>query len=107
MNFDPGQLRRQAGISQREMAELMRMHQPTISRIEAGQRRLTIDEADQWVRLCGLRLMMEPTDGIQSLSEDDVKLVDDIIALLPNLNAANKTTLRALITLWRPPDTGQ
>lgn len=85
----------------------MGMHQPTISRIEAGQRRLTIDEAAQWAQLCGLRLSLEPAKGFRWLSDDDVKLVDDVIAILPTLVPANKATLRGLLTLWRKADPGQ
>lgn len=42
--------REQAGLSQGQVAKLMGMHRPTISEIEAGRRRVQLDELNQFAK---------------------------------------------------------
>jgi transcriptional regulator with XRE-family HTH domain len=46
--------REQAGLSQGQVAQRMRVHRPTISQIEAGERNVRIDELDRFAELYGV-----------------------------------------------------
>lgn len=43
--------REQAGLSQGQVAKLMAVHRPTISEIEAGRRRVQVEELAQFAKL--------------------------------------------------------
>jgi transcriptional regulator with XRE-family HTH domain len=43
--------RTQAGLSQIQVAKLMGMHRPTVSEIEAGRRRVQLDEVAKFAEL--------------------------------------------------------
>jgi transcriptional regulator with XRE-family HTH domain len=43
--------REQAGLSQGQVAKLMKVQRPTISEIEAGRRKVSSDELDKFARL--------------------------------------------------------
>jgi transcriptional regulator with XRE-family HTH domain len=101
MLFDPGLLRRRAGISQRAMAELMQLHQPTISRIESGVRRLTLEETIAWAHHCGHQIFVAPVEGVNALPDDDLELVGQLAGVLPVLGPGEKATLRVLLSAWQ------
>jgi transcriptional regulator with XRE-family HTH domain len=46
--------REQAGLSQGQVAKLMNMHRPTISEIEAGRRKVKVDELTQFANAYGV-----------------------------------------------------
>jgi transcriptional regulator with XRE-family HTH domain len=46
--------REQAGLSQGQVARLLKMHRPTISEIEAGRRRVTADELAVFAKTYGV-----------------------------------------------------
>ncbi len=39
-----------AGLTQGQIAKLMRLHRPTVTEIEAGRRRVTVDELAEFAR---------------------------------------------------------
>ena len=43
--------RQNAGLSQGQVARLLKMHRPTVSEIEAGRRRLAADELGKFVEI--------------------------------------------------------
>jgi transcriptional regulator with XRE-family HTH domain len=43
--------REQAGLSQGQVARMMRMHRPTVSEIEAGRRRVSAEELAAFARM--------------------------------------------------------
>jgi transcriptional regulator with XRE-family HTH domain len=43
--------REQAGLSQGQVAKLMKMHRPTVSEIEAGRRRVQTEELTEFAKL--------------------------------------------------------
>lgn len=43
--------REQAGLSQGQVAKLLKMHRPTVSEIEAGRRRVQAEELTEFARL--------------------------------------------------------
>lgn len=48
--------REHAGLSQGQAAKLLKMHRPTISEIEAGRRRVSAEELDQFAKLYDVEL---------------------------------------------------
>jgi transcriptional regulator with XRE-family HTH domain len=48
--------REQAGLSQGQAAKLMQMQRPTISEIEAGRRRVAIEELADFARIYGVSI---------------------------------------------------
>ncbi|MEX0991163.1 MAG: helix-turn-helix transcriptional regulator [Actinomycetota bacterium] len=59
--------RRRAGLTQRELAELAGVPQPTVSRIERGKTVPTFDTLDRLLEACGMELVVE-----DQAREDDV-----------------------------------
>lgn len=59
--------RRRARLTQRELAQLCRFHQPALARIERGKVIPRVDTLDRILRACGERL-----DSIALPPEDDV-----------------------------------
>lgn len=43
--------REQAGLSQAEVAKLLKLHQPSLSQIETGVRRVSVEELEQMAKL--------------------------------------------------------
>jgi transcriptional regulator with XRE-family HTH domain len=46
--------REQAGLSQGQVAQKMNMHRPTVSQIEAGDRKVQLDEIERFSELYGI-----------------------------------------------------
>jgi len=68
--------RRRAGLSQRELARLSGIPQPSISRIERGQISPTVDTLERLIRACGMEL--EPVD-VPGERDVDWTLIDDLL----------------------------
>ncbi|MFO0617210.1 MAG: helix-turn-helix transcriptional regulator [Polyangiaceae bacterium] len=87
--------RERAGLSQGQVAKLMKMHRPTISEIEAGRRRVVTEELARFAELYGVTiawLMGEEggTDArvelaareLSKLKSDDLDRVLDLLSSL-------------------------
>ena len=66
--------REAAGLSQGQVAKLMGMHRPTISEIEAGNRRVSADELVKLAELYDTKTAWILGEGPQDISADDPKL---------------------------------
>ena len=66
--------REAAGLSQGQVAKLMNMHRPTISEMEAGNRRITADELAKLADLYDTKLSWLLGDAPERASTDDPKL---------------------------------
>jgi transcriptional regulator with XRE-family HTH domain len=51
--------RRRAGLTQRKLAALVGVSQPTVARIESGATQSTVELVDRLIRACGLELRVE------------------------------------------------
>jgi transcriptional regulator with XRE-family HTH domain len=92
--------REQAGLSQGQVARLLKMHRPTISEIEAGRRRVSAEELAQFART------YEVSTAWLTNTEDSNDEIDDRIKLaardLANLKPADlDKVLRLLSTIRR------
>jgi transcriptional regulator with XRE-family HTH domain len=68
--------REQAGLSQGQVAKLMRMHRPTISEIEAGRRRVQAEELNQLAKLYRVAVpWLLGEEGKENLHETKARLV--------------------------------
>jgi len=68
--------REQAGLSQGQVAKLMKIHRPTVSEIEAGRRRVQLDEVAAFAKLYRVSvpwLMGEDGEG-EDIKEAKVRL---------------------------------
>lgn len=66
--------REAAGLSQGQVAKLMNMHRPTISEMEAGNRRITADELAKLADLYDAKLSWLLGDAPERVATDDPKL---------------------------------
>lgn len=66
--------REAAGLSQGQVAKLMNMHRPTISEMEAGNRRITADELAKLADLYDTKLSWLLGDAPERAATDDPKL---------------------------------
>lgn len=66
--------REAAGLSQGQVAKLMNMHRPTISEMEAGNRRITADELSKLADLYDTKVSWLLGDAPERAATDDPKL---------------------------------
>ena len=66
--------RQLAGLSQGQVAQLMKLHRPSVSEIEAGNRRVTADELARFAEIFDVGLSYLLGEAPEKLSEDDPKL---------------------------------
>ena len=66
--------REAAGLSQGQVAKLMNMHRPTISEMEAGNRRITADELAKLADLYDTKMSWLLGDAPDRAATDDPKL---------------------------------
>jgi transcriptional regulator with XRE-family HTH domain len=73
--------RRRAGLTQRRLAALAGVSQPTIARIESGVTTPSLDEVGRLVELCGLDLrvsIVERDDSDWSVASANLRLNPEI-----------------------------
>jgi transcriptional regulator with XRE-family HTH domain len=63
-----------AGLSQGQVAKLMQMHRPTVSEIEAGNRRVSAEELSKFAALYDVTVAFLTGDAPETLAVDDPKL---------------------------------
>jgi transcriptional regulator with XRE-family HTH domain len=63
-----------SGLSQGQVAKMMGLHRPTISEIEAGNRRVTADEISRFADIFDVRTNYLLGEGPDKLAMDDPKL---------------------------------
>ncbi len=76
--------REQAGLSQGQVAKLMKMHRPTVSEIEAGRRRVQTEELTEFARLYRISLpwLLGEEGAGEDLGEAKVRLAARELAKL-------------------------
>ena len=98
--------REQAGLSQGQVAELMNLHRPTISEIEAGNRRVHVEELPEFARHyhVSVRWLLGEEGAAEDLHEARVRLaarelaklkkddLDRVMNLLASLRRDETTT---------------
>ena len=88
--------REQAGLSQGQVARLMKLHRPTISEIEAGRRRVLAEELPQFAELYGVTIAWLTSEeggggdarvqlAARELSKLKTEDLDRVLALLSSL----------------------
>ncbi len=66
--------RKLAGLSQGQVAKLLELHRPSISEMEAGNRRVSSEELTQLAELYDVSVAWLLGEGIDSLDPSDPKL---------------------------------
>jgi transcriptional regulator with XRE-family HTH domain len=89
------ELRERAGLSQAQLAELVGTTQAEISRLETGERRLTVD----WMARIARALMLRPSDLLPTAAVPEVEAQE--VELLGNFRAMSEPGRTALIDLSR------
>jgi len=91
--------RKQAGLSQAQLAKLIGIHRPSITEIEAGRRKVSAEELAKYADICGVSVGWiigesrdsagTGKDGIalaaRELSSLDKKDLDKVIKLLQSM----------------------
>lgn len=68
------QARRLSGLSQGQVAQRMKLHRPSISEIEAGNRRVSAEELSQFAEIYDVSLSYLAGERDDTLSIDDPRL---------------------------------
>jgi transcriptional regulator with XRE-family HTH domain len=66
--------RKLAGLSQGQAAHLLDMHRPTVSEIEAGNRRVSAEELSRFAKMYDVSVAFLTGDAPETLTTDDPKL---------------------------------
>lgn len=66
--------RKMAGLSQGQVAKLLDMHRPTITEIEAGNRRVTAEELTRFAELYDVTVSWLLAETADQLTTDDPRL---------------------------------
>ena len=66
--------RKLAGLSQQQAADLLDMHRPTVSEIEAGNRRVPAEELSRFAKMYDVSVAFLTGDSPETLTTDDPKL---------------------------------
>ena len=66
--------RKMAGLSQGQVAKMLELHRPTISEIEAGNRRVSADELSQFAELYDVTVSWLLAETAEQLTTDDPRL---------------------------------
>jgi transcriptional regulator with XRE-family HTH domain len=66
--------RKSAGLSQGQVANLMEMHRPTISEIEAGHRRVNADELSTFANLFDVSVGWLLGEASETIETDDPRI---------------------------------
>jgi len=75
--------REQAGLSQAQVAKMMGVHRPTISEIEAGRRRVTVEEVPDFARIYDVSISwLSGSDKDDGIDDDRVQLAARELAKL-------------------------
>lgn len=94
--------RKMAGLSQGQVAKMLEMHRPTISEIEAGNRRVSVDELGRFAEMYDVTIawligdtpdQLEASDPrLQLAARELTKLKSDDLDRLLRLLAAMRST---------------
>jgi transcriptional regulator with XRE-family HTH domain len=66
--------RKQAGLSQGQVAKLMSLHRPSVSEIEAGNRRVSADELKKLAELLDVSVAWLVGDAPETVESDDPRV---------------------------------
>ncbi|MEK7801619.1 MAG: helix-turn-helix transcriptional regulator [Pseudomonadota bacterium] len=66
--------RKMAGLSQGQVAKLMNMHRPTISEIEAGNRKVSADEASRLAKILDVNIEWLMGKTPEGASDSDLRI---------------------------------
>src|SRR5438874_2515177 len=66
--------RKAAGLSQGQVAKLLKMHRPTITEIEAGNRRVPAEELSTFAELYDVTISWLTAESDEKLKTDDPRL---------------------------------
>lgn len=66
--------RNMAGLSQGQVAKIMGMHRPTISEIEAGNRRVAVEELTKFAEIYDVTVSWLLAETAEKLDTDDPRL---------------------------------
>lgn len=90
--------REQAGLSQGQVAKMLRKHRPTISEIEAGRRRVTAEELAEFTRIYQVSVAwLTGSEATDDELDDRVRLAARELAKLKPKDL--DTVLRLLATM--------
>jgi transcriptional regulator with XRE-family HTH domain len=85
-----------AGLSQGQVAKLLKMHRPTISEIEAARRRVAGEELAQFAKLYGVSV-----EWLTTASEESDESEDRILLAARELSKMKDQDLDRLMSLLR------
>jgi transcriptional regulator with XRE-family HTH domain len=100
------QVRKDAGLSQRALADRIGVSMSTISMVESGSRDPAAGALEAWAAACGAKLEVvvegPAREGlsVDHLSEQQQQLVADLVKNLPAFGHLLETTLRQLVWIW-------
>lgn len=101
------EMRKQRGLSQRRLSELLNIDQGSISRMERGEASITFDVALRWAEACSYSITVGPTaDGavsIAGLNPRSQAVIRALASDAPSLSPFQLEVIELLLTGWRSP----
>lgn len=96
-------VRKQAGLSQAELAQRLDVTSTAISRWEVGARSIDLIVAERWFAACGAQLTLGGDVApivSAGLDEQQLMIVMRILRVLPRLHPMHREDLIALLDRW-------
>jgi transcriptional regulator with XRE-family HTH domain len=94
-----------AGLTQRQIGEIVGLSPSAITMIERGDRDTGVSTVEQWASACGMNLCLNGVQddriAVDGLTTEQKRIVGDLVALLPTLPDAHLASLTALMSAWR------
>lgn len=98
------QLRLDAGLSQRQLGDLVGLANSTVSMIENGSRDTGASTVEAWAAHCGGSVMVGRLNDdvlrISHIDKDGRRLIEDLANILPLLDDPSRKTLRVIVSAW-------
>jgi transcriptional regulator with XRE-family HTH domain len=66
--------RKMAGLSQQQLATLLKLHRPSVSEIEAGNRRVTAEELSRVADLLDVSVSWILGENVENVEDDDPRV---------------------------------
>lgn len=93
--------RETAGLSQAHLARILKVAPSHVSRVERGLAKLSIDQLDRWLDVCGLKLAAvgerDLSNALARCSKEDQEFLANFIDSWASLPESHRAQLRSVV----------
>jgi transcriptional regulator with XRE-family HTH domain len=99
------ELRTEAGLTQADLSSRIAVSVPVISRTESGLKDPPTTRFVHWVEACDHQVQVvgrdRPLVNLRHLSTEDADLIENLIAVWPDLHPEVRASFQAQLRLWK------